>query len=90
MCIPGARTGVLKMKSLVMALGVALIIASPAFAQTAKRSQARPVAAPQVLSNGPHALDNQTLVVDGQLMRDPDPQVRLEMQRSAPFLHGGD
>lgn len=83
------QEGDLKMKSLILALGV-VIIASPTFAQTVKRSQARPVAAPQVLSNGPHALDNQTLIIDGQVMRDPDPQVRLEMQRSAPFLHGGD
>jgi hypothetical protein len=76
------------MKSILMALGVALILATPAVAQTTKRALARPVVAPQVLS--PLATDNQTLIIDGQVLRDPDPQVRLELQRSAPFLHGGD
>jgi hypothetical protein len=88
MCTAGQKNRRVEMKSILMALGVALILATPAVAQTAKRALARPVAAPQVLS--PLAADNQTLIIDGQILRDPDPQVRLELQRSAPFLHGGD
>jgi hypothetical protein len=76
------------MKSLIILFGIALIVSSPAMAQTAKRQQIR--VAPQVSMNDLQAYDAQTIVSQGQFVgRDPDIQVRLEMQRSANSWHGG-
>lgn len=77
------------MKALMMTLGIAMIVASPAMAQTGKRQQVRPAA--QTVSNGPQALDSQAVVLDDQyIARDPDAQARLELQRSGAFYqHGG-
>ena len=76
------------MKSLIISLGIAMIVSSPAMAQTGKRQQIR--VAPQISMNDLHAYDAQTIVSQGQFVgRDPDIQVRLEMQRSANSWHGG-
>jgi hypothetical protein len=79
----------IEMKALMMTLGIAMIVASPAMAQTGKRQQVRPAA--QIVSNGPQVVDSQAVVLDDQyIARDPDAQVRLELQRSGAFYqHGG-
>ena len=79
------------MKSLVAVLGLAILVVSPAMAQTGKRQNARSVAAPVVVGNGPQAVDSQSVVLDDSYVaRDPDAQVRLELQRSGAFYqHGG-
>jgi len=87
----GGRNWRIEMKALIAVLGLAIIVASPAIAQTAKRQNARPVAAPLVVGNGPQAVDSQSVVLDDNyIARDPDAQVRLELQRSGGFYqHGG-
>jgi hypothetical protein len=76
------------MKSLIMLLSIALIVSSPAMAQTGKRQQVR--VAPQLLAGDLPAFDAQAILSYGQFVgRDPDIQVRLEMQRSANSWHGG-
>jgi hypothetical protein len=79
------------MKALIAVLGLAILVASPAMAQTAKRVNARAVAAPVVVGNGPQTVDSQSVVLDDNyIARDPDAQVRLELQRSGAFYqHGG-
>jgi hypothetical protein len=80
-----------EMKALIAVLGLAILVASPAMAQTAKRVNARAVAAPVVVGNGPQTVDSQSVVLDDNyIARDPDAQVRLELQRSGAFYqHGG-
>ena len=76
------------MKSLIMLFGIALIFSSPAMAQTGKRQQVG--ISPQAFVGDFQAFDAQAIVSQGQFVgRDPDIQVRLEMQRSANSWHGG-
>ena len=77
------------MKSLIRVLGIAMIVASPAMAQTGKRQIVRQ--APQIVGNGPQVVDSQAVVIDDYYVgRDPDANVRLELQRSGAFYqHGG-
>ena len=78
------------MKSLVLVFGVALVVAGPAMAQTAKRQAVRPAPSAQIVSNGPQVMDSQSIQLDADYVaRDPDAQVRLELQRSSAFYGQG-
>jgi hypothetical protein len=76
------------MKSHIILFSIALIVSSPAMAQTGKRQQVW--VSPQVFIGDLQPFDAQAIVSNGQFVgRDPDIQVRLEMQRSANSWHGG-
>ena len=74
------------MKYLMTALALATLVASPAFAATKKIPQYRSDAA-QSYASVPAA---NVVVVDGQVVgADPDPNVRLQLQRDAVQVNGG-
>ena len=72
------------MNKLVIAFVAATLVASPAFAK--KRSALSPEAAAAQayvpIDSDPTTVDSYTVVVNGQIVgRDPDPNVRLMLQR---------
>lgn len=75
------------MKTLMTAVALAALIASPAFAATKKvTTQVRATAAQSYALAPPSS----AVVVDGQVIgADPDPNVRLQLQRDGEQLNGG-
>ena len=74
------------MKYLMTALALATLVASPAFAATKKVPQVRSVAEQSYALAPP----SNAVVIDGQIVgADPDPNVRLQLQKDAEQVNGG-